>query len=78
MGKEVSGWIEPVWTEALDLGQPMLVLYAAAIEDRDEAVLAVKAFGRLMDDGDHGARPTRMLAKTVKALGLSDGQVAML
>lgn len=71
---DVGGWAVSVLTERLGGGEPMMVLYAAALPDQSAAIEAVcKWLGYLPGDGVGEANP--ISRQVVTALGRTPGEV---
>jgi len=72
-----AGWAVRVTTQQLIAGQPMVMLYAAAVSGPSEAEEAVK--GRARSTPDEKIEAVAILAKsTLDRLGLAPGDVGML
>jgi hypothetical protein len=73
-------WCVPVWTKRLGAEdqEPMLVFYAAAFSDLNDAVEAVLNSSSFLADGDSIGEAAMLQSATVGALGLAPGDVRMI
>ena len=78
MAEQTKGWLVPVWTKRLGGNDEMLVVYAAALPDPNDAVEAVKKAAHFAVGSDRIGPATPMLDGTYEALRLSPRQVSML